>query len=214
MLFRSTAILSGSVIDSGAHTGGESCFLADLDQSRTVHAIEPFDTNLASLRDYVKTRPNIALLHGALGSVARRFELSSASHSRTMLHNVASAKNATSTSRHAVTVYRIDDRFAAERVAFMHLDVEGSEEDALLGATAVIERDRPIFTVETHMANGDAHVAAHASLLATLRRLRYRPHIVKEVCGVLQSCRNLIAVPLERVALLPPQVAALQELQH
>ena len=198
-VFQSALLLNGSIVDSGAHFGGESCFFADLAPERTVHAVEPLNSNIHRMGKY-RDRKNIKPLLGALGSTARMMELHTPRHS-SMLSGVTSAPNATKDSRTAVPVYRLDDLFATERLAFAHLDVEGSENDVLRGAEMVLRRDRPVFTVEVTTSS-----TAYWETLRTLKALDYRAMLVDEQCGVMSDCRNIICVPQERSAELPKRV--------
>ena len=64
----------------------------------------------------------------------------------------------------------------------------------LRGAAAVLQRDRPIFTVE--MALGDAK--ASQTLLEEVEAQGFRAYMVPEVCGLNRDCRNFICVPSEQ----------------
>jgi hypothetical protein len=47
-----------------------------------------------------------------------------------------------------IPLVRVDDESIPPRVAFIKLDLEGGEYDALIGAQAVIDRDRPVVASE------------------------------------------------------------------
>ena len=83
-----------------------------------------------------------------------------------------------------------------ERLGFAHFDVEGGEADVLRGGMETIERDRPVFTVETFVHN---HANLTRALLGLLQQLSYRPYLVEEQCGLPVDCRNLLCVPRERL---------------
>lgn len=213
-LFQSKILLPGSIVDSGAHKGGESCFYADLDPTRPVHAVEPLLRNVQVMRQKYSDRPNLLPLRGALGSTDRFVDMApprsayakravDSTRNSTMLVNVfqaPSAVNASSSSSTIFHVHRLDDLFAhhwaPERLAFAHFDVEGSELDVLAGANRTLRQDRPVFTVEV----GDRR-DANSKLLAMIASLGYRTYLVNEQCGYNLDCRNLICFPLER---LPP----------
>ena len=214
-LFESKILLSGSVVDSGAHKGGEACFYADLDPARPVHAIEPLLHNVKVMRLKYSDRPNLLPFHGGLGSIDRFVDLApppsvfaqrdGKARNSSMLINVfqaASVTNASSNSSTIFHVYRLDDLFtrhwAAERLAFAHFDVEGSELDVLQGANRTLQRDRPVFTVEV---GGEREANFNSKLLAMLAALGYRSYVVDEQCGYNWDCRNLMCFPIER---LPP----------
>jgi len=183
-LFRDGQISNGSIIDCGAHKGGESCAYADLDERRKVHAIEPLAANVKRIRDLYHDRPNLLPMHAALGSVARTVDAAEAeSHrSATMLHDLHRARSSNRTtgsnssaagSNSSFQVHRLDDlfgsRWADERLAFAHFDVEGSEADVLRGAALTIRRDRPIFTAEVAVLDR----RAVSELLGTVDWLGY-----------------------------------------
>ena len=208
----------GSIVDCGAERGGEACWFADLAPNRSVIAIEPLPKNIASIRKVaVAGRPNIVPLHGGLGSVERIVNIHTSKHTKSgsMLIDVHKAPSAVNESgTETFPIYRLDDLFgiggenmsarvanvglqgAFERLAFGHFDVEGAEVDLLKGATRVIMRDRPIFTIET----GSASVT-YSNALKVLTGINYTGYVVKEQCGVFRSCRNVLCFPVER---LPP----------
>ena len=211
-LFASKILLPGSVVDGGAHKGGESCYYADLDPTRPVHAVEPLQRNVEVMHFKYSDRPNLLPLRGGLGSVDRTVDLApppsvyggGGVRNSSMLINVFQAPTATNASSSSTTfhVYRLDDLFAnqwaPERMAFGHFDVEGSELDVLAGANRTLQRDRPVFTVEV---GGMRQATFNSKLMALLAALGYRPYLVDEQCGNNLDCRNLICFPLER---LPP----------
>ena len=100
-------------------------------------------------------------------------------------------------------LYRIDDLpwFAAgrERLALLHLDVEGAEDRALAGGAAVLARDQPLLSVELHVHKKPAQSQA---LLRQLTALGYDAYFVEEICGMRADCRNLLCVPRSRHASL------------
>ena len=66
-MFEDGLINDGSVVDSGAHHGGESCFYSELDTSRIVHAVEPIADNVRKIQSLYPDRLNLWPLHAALG---------------------------------------------------------------------------------------------------------------------------------------------------
>jgi len=211
-LFNSSALLQGSVVDTGAHSGGESCFFASLDARRIVHAIEPLPRHQADLLQYSREHQSIQPFAGALGAVPRLLELTGAVRG-SMLKSSHLQGNASKTSTTSVQVHRLDDLFTqkwpSEKLAFAHIDVEGSEDDVIAGATTVIGRDRPVFTVESMLK----HSVAHARLLSSVHAMGYQALLVPEQCGRSPDCRNFICVPNERIGLLPEGIAILKHAQ-
>ena len=86
---------------------------------------------------------------------------------------------------------------------------EGSEEDLLLGAQRVLQRDRPTFTPELMLRARHAGATGEftaARLIREVDRLGYQVLFVPEQCGIPTDCRNVICVPKERVARVPALV--------
>ena len=203
---------NGSVVDSGAHVGGESCLYADYAPERIVHAIDPIRGNVDLMRARYRDQTNLIPLQAGLGSVDRVVDIASTKvvargiggRGAAMLRNVAQAKGASfpraEDSPTAFRVLRLDDMFAPsgawahEKLAFAHFDVEGSELDVLRGAREVIARDRPVFTCE--VATGMTEYAQN--LLEEIAFLGYEAYAFAEKCGDNADCRNLICLPKDR----------------
>ena len=101
-----------------------------------------------------------------------------------------------------VTVRRVDDlftqRWAGERLGFMHLDVQGGELDVLHGSMATLTRDQPLFSVELDVQQNHSY---SKELLSIIHAAGYRAVLIEEVCGVNMDCRNILALPRSRSAL-------------
>mmetsp|Transcript_26408 Transcript_26408/g.89063 ORF Transcript_26408/g.89063 Transcript_26408/m.89063 type:complete len:262 (+) Transcript_26408:148-933(+) len=202
-ILASSAMLGpGSIVDTGAHRGDESCLYASLQPGRIVHALEPLEDNLRHLRqNYGASLPNLRPMLGALGSTDRTVHLGGP-RTRTMLTDVDRRPAVSgNVSAGTVKVHSLDSLFlrgewAGETLAFGHFDVEGSELDLLRGASTVLRRDRPIITVEVALSK--ARVAR--AILAELESLAYRVWLVPECCGRNSDCRNLICLPVGRNA--------------
>lgn len=68
-----------------------------------------------------------------------------------------------------VDVVRLDDLADPDRpVGILHLDIEGHEEPALLGARAVITRWRPLVVLETSRRRREKTIARYRDVLADL----------------------------------------------
>ena len=177
-----------------------------------MHAIEPLYSNVKTIvQVFAGEHRNIHAVHAALGREAGWIYLSGAHHSRSMLKELDTLRVHTgpplNTSKHTeqmVRVHRIDELFGQERLAFVHLDVEGAERDVVLGAHAVFQHDRPVFTVESSpLSFGNRTHAEKRQLLATVHAMGYRTYAVREQCGVTRGCINIICLPAERVGLAP-----------
>lgn len=137
------------VVDVGAHYGAYSLPLARLvGDEGLVLAVEPSSHARGVLARNLEINDfhNVQVLPLALGEQAATGVLRvHADRSRASL--ALAAEDAVGTED--VQVARLDDVVPAGRsVAFMKVDVEGHELLALRGATAVLERDRPVVIFE------------------------------------------------------------------
>ncbi len=198
VIFAEGMLRNGSVVDCGAHQGGESCLYADLAPDRIVHAVEPLLRNARAIAQRYADRRNIAVMHAALGSRERVVSVSSTHHTSSMLVDVQAAADATDASAPGTfAVHRLDDLFiggpwSAETFGFGHFDVEGAEADVLEGGAKVIARDRPVFTFEADVLGNPDGARA---LLRRIEGIGYSGLLVPETCGLSRGCRNFICVP-------------------
>lgn len=186
--------------------------------SRTVHAFEPIVANIRAIERRYANRTNLKLVNAGLGSTARRWDLNTFAYGAPMRDGqhdprphfwMGMLMNAHKQQRHAnssnsVPVYRLDDLFRNEALAFAHFDVGGAEADVLRGAAHVLARDRPIFTTELHVKEDPA--ATH-TLLTSIADHSYEALLLDEECGGqweshATDCRTLINVPRERASVL------------
>ena len=209
-LFAEGLVPPGSVIDAGANSGEESCYYAERQPQRVVHAVEPVLSNVLRIQQRWGTHlSNLRVLRGGLGNVNRLVRdrkagvKSFGQGSQVTEGNMGTKQEvdlaaAADKSDTVFRVYRVDDLFAnefkGERLGFAHFDVEGGELDLVQGAHATIMRDRPVFTVEVHVHNKPNETLA---LLHAVRALGYRSYLVEEQCGVPVDCRNIINLPRE-----------------
>ena len=205
-LFLEARVPNGSIIDAGAHMGFESCYYAGMSPLRTVHAVEPLSSNVAFMkRQYSRSHPNLTPLLGGLGSSTRTLELGRDARrvAGVQLSLTRSSYKALDRSPvddgdrqrgRTVTVRRVDDlftqRWAGERLGFMHLDVQGGEQDVLRGAMATLMRDQPLFSVELDVQQNHSY---SKELLSIIHDAGYRAVLIEEVCGVNLDCRNILA---------------------
>ena len=97
----------GSIVDCGAHSGGEACLYASLAPARTVHAIEPQGMHISKMtRQYGSYLPNLRPLKGALGSRDRTASVHGA-HTPSMLVNVHARPDANASSKH-INIHKLD----------------------------------------------------------------------------------------------------------
>lgn len=202
----------GSIVDSGAHFGGEACMYAKLSPTRKVHAIEPLASNVERIRKNYKDLPNLRVTVGGLAS--RPFSLNAqpawgrpfdardraAHYFMTMLINTHNAlpsparatANESAAAKNAINFFTLDARFRQETLAFLHLDVEGAELDVLRGGAAVLARDAPLLSTEVHVFD---NVSYTRELLQFTHTLGFDAYMIDEDCGTRLDCRNILHVP-------------------
>ena len=118
---------------------------ASLAPARTVHAIEPQGMHISKMkRQYGGYLPNLRPLKGALGSRDRTPSRCTARTRRRCSSMCTRDRTPTNASFKHINIHKLDTLyldggfFASERLGFAHFDVEGNEEDLLLGAQRVM----------------------------------------------------------------------------
>ena len=203
-LLREGTVPPGAVLDVGANDGSWTRMYAKTAPSRKVHAVEPLYANVQHIqRTHVSASPNIVVTHGGLGAFNHyrsgaqgpRAVGDQIRMEQTSVQRVDSGVDAGSSSSNIFQVRTLDEMFANETLGFAHIDVEGSELSVLRGATRVIARDQPIFTVEVHV---HLNLTYSRSLLMFVDQLGYSAFSIAEVCGWRMDCRNILCLPRSR----------------
>ena len=212
-LFTLGLVGTGAIVDAGANDGAETAFLATLQLERLVIAVEPLAANVAAITNrLLPLLPNVRLVHGGLSS-----EPGTGSYPAQMDRRPPGEYNqigqkelraAARTDRRTFNITTVDALMASFNVplALAHWDVEGGELDVLRGATQVIARDHPIFTVESAAHD---RPGTHGELMRFIESLGYEVFEIAEMCGF-KDCRNYLCIPpqlkdrfaLHRVAIL------------
>ncbi len=167
----------GTLVDIGAHDGLLTLPFAAL-PGAAVHAFEPLPAAFARLRAAAGHLPNVTLHPIALGAAPGTALLEVPSVAGIAQEQWASlAKDYEAIrradprvghiARHTVQVARLDD-LGLTNVTAIKLDVEGAEEEAILGAAATIARDRPAMTVEIEERHREGSTRTVPALLARL----------------------------------------------
>jgi FkbM family methyltransferase len=103
-----------------------------------VHAFEPDPANLAILNDYATGNTAITVHNCALGSSPGTMKF-------TAQGDVASKVSASGD--HTVRIYTLDSVLSDFHPTLIKMDIEGSEADAIVGATAIIKFDAPVLAI-------------------------------------------------------------------
>lgn len=173
------------VYDIGAHVGFYTLMLSKLVQNRGfVYAFEPNLRNLIYLQRHVKMNrlKNVTIIPAAVGNFSgyTHFHFSESS-SMGFISNDMKDKT--------VSIIRIDDYVQQKKIKPPHLlkiDIEGSEEDMLKGASNTIENFKPIILLALH--KDDSRIR----IIKFLSSLNYKISCINddpnEIVAVWNSC--------------------------
>ena len=203
----------GSFLDAGAYNGELACYWAELTRrtkgpNRTIIAIDPDEANIDTMRTW--GHPNLVPIGGLLGDKDRVEALVTDSSLGSRPGGFIGADRIRTRNRSMayraslrIPVHTIDTVYSkfqhGERLGLAHLDLEGSELLALLGANATIARDRPVITTEV-MIQGK--IGKAEALINHMASIYYDSFVIEEITGIRADLRNLIHFPRERHGLL------------
>jgi len=145
---------SDVVIDIGAHAGLWTIPLSRLVPEGTVHAFEALPYYAQTLSFVVKMlhRRNVCVHNNAVLNTEKRVDIVWRDTRGNRLTGLTHVKGETESTPDTVTVkgIRLDDSTvtATGRIRFIKLDIEGAEILALEGASALLERNRPLIFME------------------------------------------------------------------
>jgi FkbM family methyltransferase len=169
--------LAGQIaVDVGANEGQWSRFLCS--RFREVHAVECQGSCVNTMR--AAGIHNLTVHHTACWSNIGRLMFHTnvnphGEHQGAILGTDAYVLAARELDRYEVECRPLDTLPIPAPVDFLKVDVEGSEVQVLVGAQAILGRDRPTLLVETHTDEN------RAFLLTWLRKLGYDPVIVSDM---------------------------------
>ena len=198
---------SGVIVDAGANDGCTAEALALEFANHTVLAVEPTKTNVAAIkrRKRLHGLVNLEVVRGGLGARA-----SVATYGASLDTGVSKQYSdrlafQAEQRRDAVQVpfklSTIDALLEGRPLVLAHLDVEGAEEEALLGGAESIRKYRPLITAESFPIS---RPGPWRSLMALFWTIGYDAYEVPERCG-LDNCRNSLAIPTEWRLALPKE---------
>ena len=211
-LANSSLLHQGDLVDAGTNDGDDAVRLAVAFAPRTVLAMDPLRSNVATVRAKAAAHWNLQVLQGGLSSTDGFDSYDSSIDIRegpsylrqTGRYNqyLNGAKTRTN-----FTVYTIDTLFTGRSLAFAHFDVEGAEANVLRGAHSTIMRDQPLFTVEVFPTS---HANWYAEVLGLIHSFDYEASAFNESCGWVsvpgrrklrdKNCLNLICAPRRRIS--------------
>jgi len=186
------------VLDIGAYAGWYTRVLSEaVGPEGQVHSFEPVPTTFALLR-YCTRRLRLlnVVLHNWAASSRRGTAVMTVPHYPGGGENYHQAtlvggKGSAERLRHfSVELRTVDSELtrASRPITFIKCDVEGHEAEALEGAAAIIERDRPALCVEV-TGDPDATGSSSHRIVSSLGRSGYEPfwldagHLVRRRAG-------------------------------
>lgn len=184
-----------NIIDSGAYIGDNSLPWTQIIDG-IVYAIDPCDTNCQYIRDVcgINNIQNCKVMKYALSS---KEETLSTDGDLKMVNFIENQGKEGKIKVDAVSLdylYKNSDEYKnIENVEFLHLDIEGFEYFALLGAKTLIEIDRPFIIYEQHYEKEDISL-----IINFLSEHNYKIYIIQEQAGYFHDCRNFFAIPKEK----------------
>lgn len=147
--------VEGIVVDVGAN-GGVETRLA-LDSHRKVVSVECLSDAYITLHRMFSANTNVTLVHACAGDKAGARTLNLADDSSSLIEsNVqfgperrkAHRKHNTIRRHKEVVLVMPLDQMITDKVALLKIDVQGFENEVILGASSIIERDSPLIIYE------------------------------------------------------------------
>jgi FkbM family methyltransferase len=179
-----------NILDAGAWIGDNALPWAKLIQG-TVYAIDPSPNNCAFINAVAKFNSiqNLYVIETALGDkdgmISTNKNIDHCEFSQLSIDHKYKVQ--------MTSIDRLVEMGLITNLSLMHLDVEGFEYNAILGALKTIETFQPIIIYEQHM-NTDKHVKDIEDIL---KRYGYSIYIINEVLtGCRTDCRNILALPI------------------
>lgn len=177
----------GAFLDCGAYDG-ETAFdyMKFTGQECKIYAFEPDKVNFKNMSDRVKNSPNFICLNKGCYSSEKQMPFSSNGDMSSGLHKEGNEM---------VEVTTIDRVVGDDKVAFIKMDVEGAELEALKGARKVIERNMPVLAISAYHKQEDLiTLIPYISKLCN-RNTRYKLYLRHH--GVVQTELVIYAIPFE-----------------
>lgn len=176
---------SGAFLDCGSYDGESAIEYMKLSNEECqVFAFEPDKENYRNLAERMKDRENVTCLNKGVYSSEKKLSFAS---------NGDVSSSLQESGNEIVDVTTIDKTVGSDKVAFIKMDIEGAELEALKGARKVIERDMPILAVSAYHRQEDL-----ITLLPYIRNLcneKEKYNLYLRHHGVVQSELIIYAIP-------------------
>jgi len=211
---------SDHVLELGSNIGAHTVFIArDLVPQGGVYAFEPrrlvFQQLCANLA--LNSLANVHAFQLAVGRQAQTMT-EGALPENTVTNIGAYALGQVAGEGETLEIIRIDDRLnSLKKIALVKADIEGYEKDFLVGAQALLDRDRPVLYLENDRVDKSPELIEHLLGLGyacwwhvvPLYRPQNLAHTQVNMFGKTASF-NMLCVPGEH----KPQVTGLKRIEH
>lgn len=174
--------LGQQAIDIGAHTGFYTRLMSCLvGATGKVYAFEPDSRNARNFLRLTRDLSNIEFVQAAVASKSGKMDLY-VSRTLNVDHRTYQSDDSVRRRQVSVDAVSLDDFFAGRPIkeALIKMDIQGFEERALSGMTAVLTRSRPVMLLEFWPHGLRLAGGSDASFLNTLRQLDYQVFLVDD----------------------------------
>lgn len=185
-------IIKNNIIDLGAWMGDNSIPWAK-NISGIVYAIDPSDRNCNFIHEVCSLNEikNVNVIQTAISDKVEIL------HTNQYIEHCSFVYESTGESSYfhiqATTLDTLYSENRIDTIGYIHLDVEGMERRVLEGASAIIEKFKPIITFEQHLEIDDYKATSDF-----VRNRGYMIYLINEVMPHCRpDCRNFIAFPTE-----------------
>ncbi len=175
----------GAFLDCGSYDGSSAIeYMKFADEECLVYAFEPDKENYQNLTNRVKDRPNVICLNKGCYSSDGTLSFASNGDMSSSLHESGTD---------IVEVTTIDSIVGEEKVAFIKMDIEGAELEALKGARNVIRQNMPVLAISAYHRQED--LITLLPYISNLRNEREGYHLYLRHHGVGQTELVIYAIP-------------------
>ena len=184
-------IIKNNMIDAGSWIGDNSIPWAKNIEG-IVYSIDPSATNLEFI-NLVKSVNNITNIITIQKGLSDKNKIISTNDDLFHCMFVSDDRGKTKIESNSLDyLYNIGE---INNIGYIHLDVEGMESLVILGSENLINQYRPLICFEQHIDSDD-----YVSLSNGLKNKNYVVYLIDEsFTGCKQDCRNLLAIPKEKL---------------
>ncbi len=179
-------IIDGNIIDLGAWIGDNSLPWA-MNLNQTVYAIDPSPNNINYI-EKMKSKNNITNIKTIKRAISNKNEKLCTDQN---LNHCSFNKETGKTIVQAVSLDYLYSNNEINNIAYIHLDVEGFEQNVINGSNEIIKNFKPIISFEQHLKKDN-----YKELSMHLHKKGYNIYLINEIlpgCNI--DCRNLFAFP-------------------